>query len=135
MNDLNNTIFHSTRDFENSIVNDYTCQLETPGNIYYWNMEYSTTDAVLLHEVNDEGAMLMLIEEKLAEIVGEPVVSLSPLRWENRWYALSFTDPSSVLQLKVEFDPVSVEEQEGGSKRVGTGSFTVKTTVPAKNVE
>lgn len=135
LNDLSNVVFHSTREAGNYMPGDYHYTLEIPGNLYYWNLNYSTSDSVSLHEINDEGEMLSVIEEKLADIVGEPVISLSPLRWENRWAALSFTNSSSVLQIRTDFDPVSVEELDNGNKRVGTGAFTVKTTVPSESTE
>lgn len=135
LNDLSNIVFHSTREVGNYLPNDYNYILEMQGDLYYWNMNYSTSDSISLHQINDEGEMRTIIEDKLAEIVGESVVILSPLQWENRWSALSFTKPSSVLQIRTDFDPVSVEEQENGSKRVGTSSFIVKTTVPAESAE
>ena len=135
LNDLSNIVFHSTREVGNYLPNDYNYILEMQGDLYYWNMNYSTSDSISLHQINDEGEMRTIIEDKLAEIVGESVVILSPLQWKNRWSALSFTKPSSVLQIRTDFDPVSVEEQENGSKRVGTSSFIVKTTVPAESAE
>lgn len=114
----------------NYYSDDYHYILETPDEIYYWSIDYSTNQNVFLQEIYDENEMISIIEGKLADITGEQIVSLSPLRWENRWSALSFTDPESVLKIKAVFDPYVQEKRENGSILVESGSFTYKTTIP-----
>ena len=130
-----NTVFHCKREAADYLPNEYSYVLETPGEIYYWNVNYSTSDNVSLSEISDEREMITIIEGKLAQLFGKPVVSLSPLRFENRWSALSFAEPSSALQIKTVFDPVRVEDRENGSKKAGISSFTVKTVIPYKGEE
>ena len=130
-----NTVFHCKREAADYLPNEYSYVLETPGEIYYWNVNYSTSDNVSLSEISDEREMITIIEGKLAQLFGKPVVSLSPLRFENRWSALSFAEPSSALQIKTVFDPVRVEDRENGSKKAGISTFTVKTVIPDKGEE
>ena len=130
-----NTVFHCKREAADYLPNEYSYVLETPGEIYYWNVNYSTSDNVSLNEISDEREMITIIEGKLAQLFGKPVVSLSPLRFENRWSALSFAEPSSALQIKTVFDPVRVEDRENGSKKAGISTFTVKTVIPDKGEE
>lgn len=130
LNNLGDILFSAKRAVSNYYSDDYHYILETPDEIYYWSINYSTNQNVFLQEIFDENEMISIIERKLADITGEQIVSLSPLRWENRWSALSFTDPESVLKIKAVFDPYVQEKRENGSILVESGSFTYETTIP-----
>lgn len=130
LNDIYNIVFCSKREVSNYLPEDYDYQLDIPGETYFWNIDYSTSEDVSLHGINDESEMLTIIEEKLEELVGEPVLSLSPLRWENRWSSLVFTKPSSVLQIRMSVGAADIEETDDGNNLVGTGSFTINAKAP-----
>ena len=128
-------VFSSTREVGNYFPDDYNYKLEIPGNRYYWNLDYSTSDNVALHEISDESEIIRIIEEKLEDLVGEHVLTLSSLRWENRWSAMSFSNPASVLQIKMNVEPADIKDVEDDNKKVGSGSFTIKTKVPSRSTE
>lgn len=135
LDDGGKIVFSSTREVGNYFPDDYNYQLEIPGNRYYWNLDYSTSDNVALHEISDESEILAIIEEKLEDLVGEPVLTLSPLRWDNRWSAMTFSNPASVLQIKMSVEPADIEEMEADNKKVGSGAFAIKTSVPSGSIE